>query len=196
MKSTPVKIGDLGELRQGLTLNRYLDSAGPVMRVLQVANLSGVEVAPSDGDRMEQLDLKRIKAYTAQPNQILISLRGSSLKAAVVPDGLRDAVISSSLTILEVRPELADPRFLAGLFSSEAMQAQVAPLFTGLTVQGIPLHRFKDIQIQLPPLAVQRDYAAAFQAAADYRETVEKVIALRSESLSARLTAFIVKERG
>ncbi|AZI44328.1 hypothetical protein EHF33_15690 [Deinococcus psychrotolerans] len=76
------------------------------------------------------------------------------------------------------------------------MQTQVAPLFTGLTVQGIPLHRFKDIQIQLPPLAVQRDYAAAFQAAADYRETVEKVIALRSESLSARLTAFIVKERG
>lgn len=196
MKTTRIQLAQLGEVRQGMTLSRYLDAQGPAKRVLQVANLMDGAVRAREDDRIEHVDEARAREHFARTGQVLISLRGSSLKAGVVPDGLEDAVISSSLVSMDLNEELADPLFVAGLLSSQAMQQQVMPLFTGVTVQGIPLSRFKELEIDLPPLEEQRRQATAMQALTRYQQEVAEVVALRNEELEAHLKGFVVKERG
>lgn len=196
MSTTTISLGKLGEVRQGLTLSRYIDAQGPSKRVLQVANLSGGRVRTLEDDRMEHVDDARAQEHYARKDQVLVSLRGSVLKAGVVPEELKDGVISSSLVAMDLDPELADPVFVAGLLGSRAMQRQALPLFTGVTVQGIPLSRFKTIRIELPPLEQQRRYAAAIQALDRYRQKVARVTTLREEELEAHLDGFVVKEQG
>lgn len=192
-----VQLGELGELRQGLTLSRYLDAhATKTHHILQVANLEGTKVVKHDEDRREGLDETRIGDHIAREGQVLIALRGASLKAAVVPPELEDAVVSSSLVLFMLNRAEADPTFIAGLLSSKAMQARVTPLFTGLTVQGIPLARFKKIEINLPPLDRQQACARAFEAFEQYRQAVVAVLDLRSDELDVHLQNFVIKEQG
>lgn len=197
MKLRHVQLGEIGELRQGLTLSRYLDPhTSRKHHILQVANLVGTRVKTHDEDRMEGLDEKRVGDHIAREGQVLIALRGASLKAAVVPPDLKDAVVSSSLALFTLNREEAEPAFIAGLLSSKAMQARVAPLFTGLTIQGIPLARFKKIEINLPPLDKQQAFARAFEALEQYRKAAEAVQELRTEELDIQLQHFVIKEQG
>ena len=194
MASKRVSLGKIGDLRQGLTLSRYLDSGGVPRRVLQVANLDGMRVVKRD-DRVESMDMTRIKEHEVRPEQVLLSLRGSVLKAAVVPDDMDDAVVSNSLVIFDLDRKKADPYFIAGLLNSEAMQSRVSTLFTGTTIQGIPLSRFKQVQIELPPLEEQSRFAEAFRALANYDAAMREVLRLRDQELKAHLQKFVIREQ-
>lgn len=196
MKSRDIKLGQVGTVKQGLTMSRYLDPRGPKKRVLQIANLVSGEVVARPDDRFEQVDEGRAKELYAVPGQVLVSLRGATMKAGVVPDTLTDAVISSSLISIDLKPEIADPHFLAGLLSSQAMQWQIQTLFTGTSVQVLPLSRFKGLQISLPPIAQQRKLAAAMEALNRYERETAQMIALRHEELETYLNEYVVKERG
>lgn len=196
MKSKRIQIGSLGDVRQGLTLNRYIDPQSPERRILQVANLSGPVVVTRHDDRREHLDEARAQEFSAQENQILVSLRGSSLKASVVPAGV-NAVISSSLVSITVGPaksDLIEPLFIAALLNSKAMERQVAPLFSGLMVQGIPLSQFKKLTIDLPPIGRQQQIAAALHTLDRYRAEFQQHMDLRQEELEVHLTPFVIQE--
>lgn len=198
MKIKRIQIGELGEVRQGLTLNRYIDPQSPERRILQVANLSGHLVVARQDDRRERLDEVRAQEFSAEANQILVSLRGSSLKAGVVPAGV-NAVVSSSLVSITVDPDksdLIDPLFIAALLNSKAMEQKVAPLFSGIAVQGIPLSQFKKLTIDLPSIGRQEQIATALQALSRYQDDLNQIIALRGEELEAHLTPFVIKEQG
>ena len=193
MKSRRVLISELGKLSQGVTLARYTSDEGQERRVLQVANISGVHVEPKDGDRFEKFDDVRIGDFLARAGQVLIALRTSSLKASVVPHSLSDAVASNSLTVLDVNEAIANPYFVAGLLRSEVMQRAVAPLFTGTTIQGIPLAKFKTIKISLPELAEQNAIAEAIAAHDNYRIQTLKATALMSERIEASLRPLVMQ---
>ncbi|MFC3833328.1 MULTISPECIES: hypothetical protein [Deinococcus] len=194
MKSKRIPVGKLGTLSQGLTLTRYTSDDGQERRVLQVTNLAGIHVEPKDGDRFETLDEARIGDFLSRTGQVLIALRTSSLKASVVPASLQGAVISNSLTILDVDEAVANPYFVAGLLRSEGMQRTVAPMFTGTAIQGIPLAKFKTIEITLPDLAAQNAIAEAIAAQDAYREQTDKVAALMRERIDATLQPLVTKE--
>ncbi|GGL92975.1 hypothetical protein GCM10010840_33830 [Deinococcus aerolatus] len=187
-------LGDLGELKQGPTLSRFLEPAGSEYRILQISNLRDLTVQPHEDDRKEFLDGPRAAEHAVQAGQILISLRGSALKAAVVEQDLPDTVVSNSLTTLVPRPDLADPYFLAALLNSAHMQQRVTPLFTGITVQGIPLAKFRKLAIHLPVLSEQQKLARVLRALAEYRRAVQGVLTLREEEIEAHLQPFVVQE--
>ncbi|GGR61565.1 hypothetical protein GCM10008959_24310 [Deinococcus seoulensis] len=194
MNEQTYQLSQLGKLSQGLSFSRYIKEGGQNVRILQVANLDGLDVRPRPEDRQEPLDPERAHAALVHPGQVLIALRTTSLKAAVVPHDLTNAIASNSLTVLEVNPNRADPYFLAGLLRSDVMQRRVAPLFTGVTVQGIPLSRFKDLTVQLPPLDKQRAFVEGFRAIDAYRQEAENVIRLRDEELNAMLRPYALEE--
>lgn len=194
MKSKRVPVGKLGTLSQGLTLTRYTSDDGQERRVLQVTNLAGIHVEPKDGDRFEKFDDARLGDFLTRTGQVLIALRTSALKASVVPDSLQGAVISNSLTILEVDEAVVNPYFIAALLRSEVMQRVVAPMFTGTAIQGIPLAKFKTLEITLPDLATQNAIAEAIAAQDAYREEADKVAALMRERIDATLRPLVTKE--
>ena len=193
MKSKRISIDQLGRFSQGLTLNRYISDAGQERRVLQVTNVSGVHVELKDGDRFEKFDDMRIGDFIAKSGQVLIALRTSTLKASVVPRSLNDAVVSNSLTILDVDETIANPYFVAGLLRSEVMQRTVVPMFTGTTIQGIPLAKFKTLEISLPTLAEQEAIAEAIAAHDDYQVQVSRATTLMSERMEASLRSLVLQ---
>lgn len=194
MKSQTVSMDDLGRLSQGITPNRYELPGGPPMRLLQVMNLEGLIVQARPEDRRESLDAQRVESALAREGQVLIALRTSSVRAAVVPATLTDAVVSNSLTILDVDTEIADPLFVAGLLSSEAMRRRFEPMSSGTAVQGISLAKFRTLKVELPSLERQRAFARVFLMLAEYGEATSALRTLRAEELEIHLRPLALQE--
>ncbi|AZI45367.1 restriction endonuclease subunit S (plasmid) [Deinococcus psychrotolerans] len=190
MKSIVLPLSEVGVLVQGLTYKRYVDPDAPSVRLLQVTDLDNLQPQSNTG-RSEHLDLRKNRDALVRPGQVLIAMRTNDIKTAVVPAKLDNAVATNGLTVLTVDPAIADPHFMAGLLRSQAMRTYLAPLFSGQTVQGISLSKFRNVKITLPPLKRQVAYAAAFAAQDTYRNAVESVIALQTEALEMRLSTLI-----
>lgn len=185
-----VPISQVGPLRQGLSVARYVQEQGERLRVLQVANLEGLDVVPKVDDRFETFDEGRVASEMVRPGQVLIALRTTSLKAAVVPEGFEPAVAANGLTVLEVNPDHADPHFIAALLRSEAMQRRVVGLYSGSSIQGIPLGRFKALSLTLPALTVQQAFVEAFRALEAYTTQAQSLEKLRREELEVLLSPY------
>ncbi|MFC4454082.1 hypothetical protein [Deinococcus sonorensis] len=190
MNVSTVSLAEIGVLVQGLTYKRHVDPTAPRVRLLQVTDLDSLDAADEQG-RSEHLDLRKNRDALVRPGQVLIALRTSDVRTAVVPEQIGDAVATNGLMVLTVNPDVADPHFIAGLLRSDAMRRYLAPMFSGTAVQSIPLSTLRDVRINLPSLQRQADYAAAFAARDNYRRAVDAVLALQTEAIEARLSALI-----
>jgi restriction endonuclease S subunit len=193
MKRHLVQLSQVGQLTQGLTYRRHVDANAEPIRVLHVADLDDLTANRGNPEREEKLDLRKNQDAQVRPGQVLIALRTSDVKAAVVPEGMDEAVASNSLTVLTVNLEVADPHFIAGLLRSKAMHHRLAPLFSGVTIQGIPLSKFRHVEIDLPPLERQAAFAEAFAAHDAYRRAINNVLSLQSEEIEAQLSPLLTE---
>ena len=185
-----VPIIQVGPLRQGLSVARYVQEQGERLRVLQVANLEGLDVVPKGDDRFETFDAGRVALEKIRPGQVLIALRTTSLKAAVVPEDFEPAVAANGLTALEVNRTTDDPYFIAALLRSETMQRRVMGLYSGETIPGIPLSRFKTLTLTLPDLSVQNAFVEGFRALEAYTTQAQSLEKLRREELEVLLSPY------
>lgn len=193
MKQNLVSLGQVGQLTQGLTYKRHVDPTAEPIRVLHVADLDDLMANRGNPEREERLDLRKNQDARVKAGQVLIALRTSDVKATVVPEGMDEAVASNSLTVFTVNLEIANPQFIAGLLRSKAMQHRLAPLFSGVTIQGIPLSKFRQVELDLPPLERQAAFADAFAAQEAYRRAITTVLSLQTEEIEAQLSPLIAE---
>lgn len=179
------------KISQGFSYIRSLDADGPSYRILQVANLQGLTVTALEDDRTEQLDVRKALPFVVRPGQVLVALRTSSLKAAVVPEVLDRAVAANSLTILDPDPTLVTPKFLAVLFNSEAMQRHVAPFYAGTTIPTLPLPDFRRLRITLPSLEDQQVLVQAQLDLNDQQAAFQHLTALHTQEINAYLSPLL-----
>lgn len=180
-----IPISQVGPLRQGLSVARYVQEQGERLRILQVANLEGLDVVLKGDDRFETFDVGRVALEKIRPGQVLIALRTSSLKAAVVPEDFEPAVAANGLTALEVNRSTDNPYFIAALLRSETMQRRVME-----TIPSIPLSRFKALTLTLPDLTVQNAFVEAFRALEAYTIQAQSLEKLRREELEVLLSPY------
>lgn len=190
MKNTK-ELQQVAKISQGFSYSRSLDSSGLSYRILQVANLQGLTVTGQDDDRTEHLDGRKALPFVVRPGQVLVALRTSALKAAVVPVGLDRAVAANSLTILDSDPALVMPEFLAVLLNSQPMQQHVAPFYAGTILPNLPLPDFRRLQIDLPPLENQRVLVQAQLDLNDQQAAFQHLMALHTQEINAYLSPLL-----
>jgi type I restriction enzyme S subunit len=125
------------------------------------------------------------KRSMLKPGDLLLSIRGHVGRMAIVPSCLNGANITQDTARLAT-VDTIESRYLMGCLASPGMQHRMAGLTRGAAVQGINLTDVKELPIPVPPLRLQRRFAAAVERAERLRE-VQREALRQAEHLFASL---------
>ncbi len=125
---------------------------------------------------------KWTKRVVPQANDIVFSYEATLHRYALIPEGFRGC-LGRRMALIRPDPHKVHSRFLHYYFLTSAWRSIVeANIISGATVDRIPLSRFPDFEIQLPPLSVQQKIASILSTYDDLIENNRRRIQLLEES--------------
>jgi type I restriction enzyme, S subunit len=146
----------------------------------------GVKNLTEDG----QLDLSEVNCVSEQDfqkwtrrvvpqkNDIVFTYEAALHRYAIIPDGFVGC-LGRRTALIRPNEEKIFPRFLLFYFLSDEWKAVVnSKIFSGATVDRIPLIDFPDFEVSIPQLPIQRKIAAILSAYDDLIENNKRRIAL------------------
>ena len=150
---------------------------------LGISNFSNGRLDLSDIRFISENDLPRwTKRVTPQASDIVFSYEATLNLYAVIPDGFRGC-LGRRMALIRVDEEKAYYKFLYYYFYSDAWRAVIQEnTVLGATVDRIPLVKFPDFLIDLPPLVTQHRIADILSAYDNLIENNQKQIKLLEEA--------------
>lgn len=150
---------------------------------LGISNFNNGRLDFSDIRYISEDDLpKWTKRVIPQKNDIVFSYEATLNLYAIIPEGFRGC-LGRRMALLRVDETKADYKFLYYYFYSDAWRATVNEnIVLGATVDRIPLIKFPDFPVELPPLETQHRIADILSAYDDLIENNQKQIKLLKEA--------------
>jgi hypothetical protein len=145
----------LGELFQGLTVNRHTNPRGTDVLVLNPPQLTGLQTDPINAETVK-MDLNgKLRSHWLHHMDLLITIRNKPLKASVmVPSSFHvNSIAGQNIAVFRPDTTRINPIFLAGLLRSQYGQQLLEPYFSqSSTVSLISLTSLRTFECPLPPL--------------------------------------------
>ena len=150
---------------------------------LGISNFNNGRLDFSDIRYISEDDLpKWTKRVIPQKNDIVFSYEATLNLYAIIPEGFRGC-LGRRMALLRVDETKADYKFLYYYFYSDAWRATVNEnIVLGATVDRIPLIKFREFPVELPPLKTQHRIADILSAYDDLIENNQKQIKLLEEA--------------
>jgi restriction endonuclease S subunit len=201
MKPTAKPLQDLlKDSHQGLSLYRYQSDRGNYYYLVNLKDLEFLEIT---GEDLTQVRVNLPKSeYLLEKGDVVISLRGNPLKAAIVDRKLENAILAKprqcaiagqNLAVFRPKPEL-DSLYLAVLLRSQWMQARLAKLYMPSTaIQLIKLSSLRQLEIPLPDLKTQQKLAQLFLKVEETNRIAQQEVKIRQNIAEAILVNAIEK---
>ena len=124
---------------------------------------------------------KWTKRVTPSPGDIVFTYEATLNRYAIIPDGFRGC-LGRRLALIRPNPKVVNTRWLHQYFFGGRWRAIIsANTLAGATVERVPLTKFPDFPIQLPPLAEQDRIASILSAYDDLIENNTRRIAILEE---------------
>jgi hypothetical protein len=152
---------------------------------------NGLVAAGVDETPVEHLaDVER---YVLQPGDVLLSVRGTRLKVAVVPEELAGAVATATLAVIRIRDDALLPDVLVAYLRSSAGQAQLSSRARSATGQiALTARDIREVEVPLPPTDTQRRIAALARELDAYETAAAEAIQRRRDAM-AEVTAALME---
>ncbi len=109
---------------------------------------------------IDESKFQELKSCEVKPGDVLISLVGTIGKISIVPDGIKPGIINPRLLKLTPNQNLITPTFLKFLLENSSIQNILYHLAGGITMGVLNAGILKKLSFPLPPLALQREFAA------------------------------------
>ena len=150
---------------------------------LGISNFNNGRLDLSDIRYISENDLpKWTKRVSPQANDIVFSYEATLNLYAIIPDDFRGC-LGRRMALIRVDEEKAYYKFLYYYFYSDAWRSVIQEnTVLGATVDRIPLVKFPDFPIYLPPIKTQRRIADILSAYDDLIENNRKQIKLLEEA--------------
>jgi len=211
-KKTPIgeipedwEVVRLGEIAQKIKTGPF----GSQLRKSELTN-SGIKVYTQDNVLRRDFSLgnlyispekfKQLKSMEIKPGDILLTIRGTVGKAAVVPEGVEKGIIHTNLAIIRVGHGVLWPEYLERIINdSEIILRQVHAARSSTTLPALYAGTIKRLKIPLPPLPEQKKIAEILrtvdEAIEKTDEAIERTERLKKGLMQRLLTKGIKHER-
>lgn len=178
---------EFGIIRQGATLSRIRSPEGMRLGVVQIRNLDALEVDNKLDE--ETFMTTRTDMHRTKMGDVLISLRSSPIKAAVVPAEVEGSVVGSNIAILTPHGNVSST-YLAGLLSSEFMRQQLDELIGGTIIPSLSVAVLRSVKLPMPNYEQQEAIAKGFRLLDRYKKLSYLLIEERETRMEAELARF------
>jgi type I restriction enzyme S subunit len=112
--------------------------------------------------KLDESWLRKLRIGFAQPNDLLISHKGTVGELAIVPENCPNAILSPQTTYYRPSHKL-NVRFLMGFFGTQWFQTILEKEAIQSTRAYIGITRQKALPMMFPPLELQNQYAAQIE---------------------------------
>lgn len=103
---------------------------------------------------------EKLRRYTVHPEDVIVTIMGTTGRSAVVPDNIPTAITTKHLAAITLDREQTEPEFVSQAFywHPEVLR-QIAAANRGAIMNGLNLGLIKALRIPLPPIDQQRKFA-------------------------------------
>lgn len=102
----------------------------------------------------------QLEAYSIKSGDIAMSRKGNVGRCAVFPETMEDGIIHSDVLRIRIDNDLVLPVFMMHqLHYSGAVQHQIELVSSGAIMAGINVTKLKQIEVHIPPLELQQQFA-------------------------------------
>lgn len=103
---------------------------------------------------------KKLKRYTLYPNDIIVTIMGTTGRSAVIPNDIPLAINTKHLVAITLDKTLANSYFISySIHSDPSVIDQLNRSGRGAIMTGLNLGLVKALQFKLPPIALQNEFA-------------------------------------
>jgi type I restriction enzyme S subunit len=182
---------------------RYPTYYGITYKEIGIPEVRGEMIMPdgtinvSDVRYIEKGTADRFPRTKLQTGDIVMSVRGTIGKLAMVPPELDGANMTANLLRISPNREKVLPDYLYSFLSSTACRFQVEAITMNTTIQTIKASELKAMPVVVPPIPIQKTFvhqssvlrSSASKALEAYRTAEATYAGLLSRAFSGQLTA-------
>jgi restriction endonuclease S subunit len=153
----------------GLPTSRYAPKPGEpsfTIPVLSVGDIEDGHLVPLS--RVSRVELRKadVERFRARLGDVLLSCRGTVLKAAWVVDDMENTLVSSNLIVIRPRSSLMLPQLILALLRSPAWQETLRSRTRSSTaLMQLTVKDVEPLLVPVPPAHLQAKLAALIDAA-------------------------------
>jgi len=149
------RLKDIADFRIGYQFRGKVkpDPMGTV-RVIQIK-----DITPDLQIRLNELEtvtVERLEPHLVQQGDVLFLSRGHRLYAVVVPAVVPNTIATGYFFVLRPKTQAVLPEYLAWTINQPDFQEALRPLRRGSHMPMVSRSDVENLQVQLPPLEVQR----------------------------------------
>jgi len=168
-KGWPLKaIGDLavkfsdGPFGSNLKTEHY---TGTGVRVVRLQNIGVGEFIDDDVAYVSEDHFARLKKHECLPGDVLVGTLGDpNLRACIQPNWLPVALNKADCVQLRSNEHVANAAFICSLLNQTATERMAQALMLGQTRVRISMGRLRGLQVPVPPINLQREFARRVEA--------------------------------
>jgi len=179
-------------VKRGLS-SYYLEplSGGVEVPYINIKDIDGLRIIRDRIDMVRVKEGRALERNRIDTNDIILSVKGSTFKAAIADASVKDCVISANLIALRVRHEVL-PEIIVAYLNSPEGQRKLSAISVGATQTAINMSALMKLEIPIPERAAQMAMAEYYILANQYDELLRMERELRKEILNAVISKTIV----
>jgi type I restriction enzyme M protein len=203
LKAKTVSLEDYVSISRGFNVSTRDESEDGEVGVIKISNLQDGKVE-FDGLVHANVPAKvSVLDYKVEEGDLLLSVRGTTNKVALVEGNVPLAIINPNLVRLRTNvyadnlgkkdaPKFdADPRWLQLFLNTPLVKAQLEQLSTGTTISQIKIQDLKKLQVPLLSMKEQKEQVKQYDAVLDEIEMKRQKLQKQEEEAKSNLYKFM-----
>lgn len=193
LKDNNMKIlSEVADIKRGLQLSKIdieNSKKNPIINTYNYIKISDInndtiEINEEKTEKINNLVESKISSYELNPNDILISARGTLIKIAMFKDSMDKSVFSGNILLIRVKPNY-NPHFLKFYLNSPKGQEIIANMQGGSTITSLNPNKLKEMPIPNITLEEQNILAERIKSNEEtYRQRIEQAKKIYDQNIS------------
>jgi type I restriction enzyme S subunit len=157
------------------------------VRVIRLQNIGVGEFVDDDAAYISEQHFAKLKKHDCRPGDVLVGTMGDpNLRACIQPDWLPVALNKADCVQLRPDERIANSIFICALLNQPATERMAHDLMQGQTRVRISMGRLRGLEVPLPPLDLQHEFARRV-AAVEKLKTAQRAALAELDALFASL---------